>query len=110
MHLSVGRKKSSPGLPLVLRNAALHFRTRKFVFICATLQVYISVKSAQIPLSHSDEMTIPGRDTEIYFSIPTMDQSDFTYEPKPGVLLRYSIRKRKPFEYNVLNKTISSNP
>ena len=47
-------------------------------------RVYISVKSAHIPLPHSDEIPIPrlpSPDRETSFSIETMDQSDFTYKP-----------------------------
>ncbi|XP_017482096.1 PREDICTED: uncharacterized protein LOC108371107 isoform X2 [Rhagoletis zephyria] len=56
-------------------------------------RVYISVKSAQIPLPHSDEIPIPplpSPDRETSFSIETMDQSDFTYKPTPEII-RYRL-------------------
>ncbi|XP_017482095.1 PREDICTED: uncharacterized protein LOC108371107 isoform X1 [Rhagoletis zephyria] len=61
-------------------------------------RVYISVKSAQIPLPHSDEIPIPplpSPDRETSFSIETMDQSDSEQVGEPPRKKVKGANKRK---------------
>ena len=50
-------------------------------------RLFISVKSTQTPLPHSDQIPIPplpSPDRETYFSIETVDQWDLTHNQKPA--------------------------
>lgn len=89
------RSSLSFGVPMILTDPGEHNSDNCYACankICGVnrkglkRRVYISVRSAQIPLPHSDEIPIPSLpspDRETSFSIETMDQSDFTYKPTP---------------------------